>query len=87
MRFQGSLKDLVITRSLDPSVFLSSKLFVLFLIVDTNNSFIYFKTTWILVQILPVTEHLTLGKVNKGEGNGNPLQYSCLENPMDGGAW
>ena len=22
-----------------------------------------------------------------GEGNGNPLQYFCLENPMDGGAW
>ena len=22
-----------------------------------------------------------------GEGNGNPLQYSCLENPMDGRAW
>ena len=22
-----------------------------------------------------------------GEGNGNPLQHSCLENPMDGGAW
>ena len=22
-----------------------------------------------------------------GEGNGNPLQYSCLENLMDGGAW
>ena len=22
-----------------------------------------------------------------GEGNGNPLQYSCLENPMDRGAW
>ena len=22
-----------------------------------------------------------------GEGNGPPLQYSCLENPMDGGAW
>ena len=22
-----------------------------------------------------------------GEGNGNPLQYSCLKNPMDGGAW
>ena len=27
-----------------------------------------------------------LGETN-GEGNGNPLQYSCLENPMDGGAW
>ena len=24
---------------------------------------------------------------NYGEGNGTPLQYSCLENPMDGGAW
>ena len=22
-----------------------------------------------------------------GEGNGNPLQYCCLENPMEGGAW
>ena len=22
-----------------------------------------------------------------GEGNGNPLQYSCLENPKEGGAW
>ena len=25
-------------------------------------------------------------EVNR-EGNGTPLQYSCLENPMDGGAW
>ena len=25
--------------------------------------------------------------VMNGEGNGIPLQYSCLENPMDGGAW
>ena len=24
---------------------------------------------------------------NIGEGDGTPLQYSCLENPMDGGAW
>ena len=24
---------------------------------------------------------------SRGEGNGNPLQYSCLENPMDRGAW
>ena len=23
----------------------------------------------------------------EGEGNGTPLQYSCLGNPMDGGAW
>ena len=25
--------------------------------------------------------------IYQGEGNGTPLQYSCLENPMDGGAW
>ena len=24
---------------------------------------------------------------SSGEGNGNPLQYSCLEDPMDRGAW
>ena len=27
-----------------------------------------------------------IGYINR-EGNGTPLQYSCLENPMDGGAW
>ena len=26
-------------------------------------------------------------EINTGEGNGTSLQYSCLENPMDGGAW
>ena len=25
--------------------------------------------------------------LHPGEGNGTPLQYFCLENPMDGGAW
>ena len=30
--------------------------------------------------------NLLLGRA-LGEGNGTPLQYSCLENPMDGGAW
>ena len=28
-----------------------------------------------------------VGKIPPGEGTGNPLQDSCLENPMDGGAW
>ena len=28
-----------------------------------------------------------LSKLIIGESNGTPLQYSCLENPMDGGAW
>ena len=29
----------------------------------------------------------TFASLISGEGNGTPLQYSCLENPMDGGAW
>ena len=28
-----------------------------------------------------------MSRVRSGEGNGNPLQYFCLENPMDSGAW
>ena len=31
--------------------------------------------------------HLLMTTQSIGEGNGTPLQYSCLENPMDGGAW
>ena len=41
-----------------------------------------------------IKRHLLLGRKVMtnlesilGEGNGNPLQYSCLENPMDRGAW
>ena len=30
---------------------------------------------------------LSLARLKFGEGNGTPLQYSFLENPMDGGAW
>ena len=32
-------------------------------------------------------EHLRSTLLATREGNGNPLQYSCLENPMEGGAW
>ena len=34
--------------------------------------------------LLSIYQHLTY---YTGEGNGSPLRYSCLENPMDGGAW
>ena len=30
---------------------------------------------------------LKISHATTGEGNGTPLQYSCLGNPMDGGAW
>ena len=34
-----------------------------------------------------MTEPLHFSLSCIGEGNGNPLLYSCLENPRDGGAW
>ena len=34
-----------------------------------------------------MTGKLNYPRIRNGEGNGTPLQYSCLENPMDGGAW
>ena len=34
-----------------------------------------------------ITTELGSARALIGEGNGTPLQYSCLENPMDGGAW
>ena len=39
-----------------------------------------------MVKRMPTMQETWVGKV-PGEGNGNPLQYPCLENPMDGGAW
>ena len=36
---------------------------------------------------LGAVEALMLLTIDGGEGDGTPLQYSCLENPMDGGAW
>ena len=39
-----------------------------------------------VVQEMPEIWVLFLGR-SPGGGHGNPLQYSCLENPMDRGAW
>ena len=38
------------------------------------------------LQVVPSWQPL-LPQHRYGESNGTPLQYSCLENPMDGGAW
>ena len=43
------------------------------------------ENTKIITNIL-MSIYCVLGNL-LGEGNGTPLQYSCLENPMDGGAW
>jgi len=39
-----------------------------------------------MVKNLPAMQKTRLGR-SPGKGNGNPLRYSCLENPMDKGAW
>ena len=49
---------------------------------------------YILVKNLPANEgdirdvdSVPGSAISPGAGNGNPLQYACLENPMDRGAW
>ena len=42
---------------------------------------------WLLISETSKTTYCTIVEKRAGEGNGTPLQYSCLENPMDGGAW
>ena len=47
------------------------------------------KKAFLSDQCKEVEENNRMGKTRDlfGEGNGNPLQYSCLENPMGRGAW
>ena len=42
---------------------------------------------WSVISLDPVKAQKHLLNGHTGEGDGTPLQYSCLENPMDGGAW
>ena len=42
---------------------------------------------FMITRMLYADSKLALPAEDIGEGNGTPLQYSCLENPMDGGAW
>ena len=44
-------------------------------------------TRWTFVDKVMSLLFNMLSRLVIGEGNGTPLQYSCLENPMDGGAW
>ena len=42
---------------------------------------------WVIFFKLNTFSPFSIYSSEFGEGNGTPLQYSCLENPMDGGAW
>ena len=72
---------------------ISSKVIFFFLLHTNQNEF---QSNWIkkciqrkrLKDKVPDTLNIWVWVVEKlGEGNGTPLQYSCLENPIDGGAW
>ena len=45
------------------------------------------ETSWTFPRGSITIKPFALARVSWGEGYGTPLQYSCLENPMDGGAW
>ena len=64
------------------------------------SSFALLSYVWGASQVAPVVENLPASAGNlrevglipgsgrsPGEGNGNPLQYTCLENPIERGAW
>ena len=57
-------------------------------ITEINAIFLPTNGAWITkgVQMKVDSFQKYLKSWTTGEGNGNPLQYSCLENPMDGGA-
>ena len=85
---QGTLKSLLQHRSPKASILWRSALFI----VQFSHPYMTTGKT------IPLTRWTFVGKVMSllfnmlsrlviGEGNGTPLQYSCLENPMDGGAW
>ena len=62
------------------------------LIISTWRPRVFMVLVFIKTVLNPSTnyQHLIyflLSRNKEGEGNGTPLQYSCLENPMDGGAW
>ena len=44
---------------------------------------------YIMVTVIEASSQCVFKEAGRyvGSGNGTPLQYSCLENPIDGGAW
>ena len=61
-------------------------LFSIWNVTNVTRNLIF---NFILINLNNYVASLLLCNKNEhhGEGNGGPLQYSCLENPMDGGAW
>ena len=63
---------------LDPDKMVFEALALRISLAQVVNNLPAIRETWVLIPFLGTAP---------GEGNGNPLQFSCLENPMDRGAW
>ena len=85
---QGTLKSLLQHHSSKPSILQHSAFFI----VQFSHLYMITRKTIALTRQTFVGKVMSLlfnmlSRLVIGEGNGTPLQYSCLENPMDGGAW
>ena len=85
---QGTLKSLLQHHSSKASILQCSA----FSIVQLSHPYLTTGKTIALTRQTFVSKVMSLlfnmlSRLVIGEGNGTPLQYSCLENPMDGGAW
>ena len=85
---QGTLKSLLQHHSSKASILWHSAFFTVQLsypYMTTGKTKAL--TRWTFVGKVMLLLFNMLSKLVIREGNGTPLQYSCLENPMDGGAW
>ena len=84
---QGTLKSLLQYHSSKASIFRRSAFFI----VQLSHPYMTIGKTIALTRRTFVDKVMSLlfNMLSRlvGEGNGTPLQYCCLENPMDGGAW
>ena len=85
---QGTLKSLLQHCSSKASILRHSAFFIVQLshpYMTTGKTIAL--TRWTFVDKVMSLLFNMLSRLVIREGNGTPLQYSCLENPMDGGAW
>ena len=85
---QGTLKSLLQPYNLKASILQQSA----FVMVQVSHPYMtpgktIALTRWMFVGTIMSLLFNMLSRFVTGEGNGNPLQCSCLENPRDGGAW
>ena len=86
LALQGILKNFLQHHSSKASILQCSDFFIVQHPHMTTRKTIAL-TRWSFVDKVMSLLFNMLSMLVIGEGNGNPLQYSCLENPMDGGAW